>query len=410
MRFYKLLLKFICIESGNIDCNVKRRDVFLRSYKFNLKKCEILHRIYKFITHNIIMTKKQRGIYTMKIKKFNLYMIQLLLATVMAFSIPTVCSAATKDNILAAYAVGEAVYPGGMPIGVTINLDGLLVTDVTGIATSTGNMCPAKDCGVNPGDILLSANGIKLEKSSQLTEIVEKNSDIVLSVKRGSYQFTTIVSPVIDCISGNKKLGLFVRNNTSGIGTMTYMRSDGSYGALGHPIINSATGEIIEVKSGKLYESKILGLTKGRSGKAGELKGMIKRECGEIGTVDENTPYGIYGTLTKKMTNDISDEPMTAAGRTAARCGKAKILTTIEGEKPKFYDIEIVKCVKQKKKSEKGLVLKVTDKELIEKSGGIVQGMSGSPIFQNDKLIGAVTHVFINDPTRGYGIYIDFML
>lgn len=309
-----------------------------------------------------------------------------------------------------AYSFGETVYIGGMPIGVTLNLDGLIVIDFPDVATETGALSPAKCAGMKVGDIIIEANGQKTQKTEMLTDIVSKSDNVKLVVKRQCEKITFDVTPAVDCTSKTKKLGLWVRDNTAGIGTMTYMRLDGEFAALGHPIVDTSTGEMIKVRDGKIYHSRIVGVNPGRAGKAGELKGMLKKECGVIGEIAENNKFGIYGKLKKPIENPICMQPVATASRNCVKVGKAQIYTTIEGETPNLYDIEIVKCVKQRRRADKSMVIKVCDKRLLEVAGGIVQGMSGSPIIQNGKLVGAVTHVFVHDPTRGYGVYIDWML
>ncbi len=206
------------------------------------------------------------------------------------------------------------------------------------------------------------------------------------------------------------KLGLWVKEDAVGIGTLSFVNATTKrFGSLGHSINDSETNECIKVSGGNIYESKILGIKKGKSGKAGELIGTFNRE-NVIGTVDKNCEYGVYGFVDSVETITKNKTAVDIGGRLSAKPGKAQILTCLDGDEIKAYDIEIIKTNFQSACNEKSMVLRVTDKNLIAKTGGIVQGMSGSPIIQDGKLIGAVTHVFVNDATKGFGIYIDWML
>ncbi len=203
-------------------------------------------------------------------------------------------------------------------------------------------------------------------------------------------------------MTGRKKIGLWLRDGISGIGTLTYVDpSNMRYGALGHPIDEST-----EYIGGAIYGANIYGYIKGEKGKAGELSGSYD-PSDVIGSIDKNNKFGIFG----KYRGDIASKEMIPLGsKSTVKPGKAHIYTTIDGCCSKRYEIEIIKCNVQNKADSKGMVIRITDKELLERTNGILQGMSGSPIIQNGKLIGAVTHVFINDPTKGFGMYIDFML
>ena len=203
-------------------------------------------------------------------------------------------------------------------------------------------------------------------------------------------------------INGNYRIGVFIRDDLCGLGTVTFSNKDGEFASLGHPVTN-ATGDIIEIKKGEVFDSTIIGVTKAKRGKAGELKGMFIGD-NPIGVVNKNTSVGMFGKFYNF--NPLNHRKI----QVSKGCiGKAQILSTVDSKTVEYFDIEIVK-IDYRKGNNKNFVIKITDKDLIEKTGGILQGMSGSPIIQDNKLIGAVTHVFINDSTRGYGISINNMI
>ena len=232
--------------------------------------------------------------------------------------------------------------------------------------------------------------------------IFHKNQNIVeLKIKRNDEIIYKKITPVKD-LSGKNKLGLFIRENINGIGTLTFIK-DRKFASLGHPIICD-NGEILEIVDGDLYNCNISSIKKGVKNCPGELSGVFNKDI-TIGKISKNRISGVYGEIGDRY--DLSKHKKISVGE--AKIGKAKIYSTINGEEPKEYDISIIKTDDGIANS-KNLVIKITDKNLLEQTGGIVQGMSGSPIVQNGKIIGAVTHVFVNDPTRGYGVYIDWML
>ena len=219
------------------------------------------------------------------------------------------------------------------------------------------------------------------------------------------------VSPVQDKDDGQFKLGLWVRDSTAGVGTLTYYDpSNQSFASLGHPITDVDTQEILSVKEGEILESKILDIKQGQAGTPGELKGSFSASQTRLGKIETNNEFGIYGKMYDEINNSIYSEPLEVGAQDNVKLGKATLLTTIDSSGIQEFECEIVKANRQNVPSSKGMIIKITDPELLETTGGIVQGMSGSPVIQDGKLIGAVTHVFINDPTQGYGMYIDWML
>lgn len=311
------------------------------------------------------------------------------------------------DTVETAYAEGKSVYIGGMPAGFTVSAGGIQILGFCEVTTESGVVSPASQADIRVGDIIIAAGGIRVETVLQLNEILEKNGEkrIVLTVRRGEEELEKTVQPVKDAISGRNKIGVLIRDGVSGIGTVTYVdRDTGRFGALGHAV--SGGGEDLRVLGGSVYACAIVGVTKGVRGRAGELRGMFLAEQ-MLGKAEKLCASGIYGQINEEYVG--AKEHCALATSNGVKPGKASIYSTISGELPQEYSIEIVKVDKNNKEN-KNYVVKITDSELIEQTGGIVQGMSGSPIIQNGRLVGAITHVFINDPTRGYGIDIAKML
>ncbi len=296
-----------------------------------------------------------------------------------------------------------SVYLGGNVLGFTVQTEGATVVSTCDVITQKGLISPSKNAGLLSGDVILSMNGEKVNSASEVNEqTVKSNGDIiVLEYSRNSAKKLCNVIPVKD-VNGVYKLGLFVQDDLSGLGTVTYYNHDGSFASLGHPVTNEK-GETLSVISGKVYSASVVGINKPVGFKAGELRGAFLTEKG-IGKVNKNTKVGLYGKIEKF--NKFGYKLIECG---VAKIGKAQIYSTISGTEPKFYDIEIVKA-DHKNLNNKNLVIKITDKELLSETGGILQGMSGSPIIQNDKLVGAVTHVFLNDSSRGFGIDISKMM
>ena len=207
------------------------------------------------------------------------------------------------------------------------------------------------------------------------------------------------------------RLGLWIRDNAAGVGTLTYVRQDNfRFGALGHPVCDIDTGKIMPVSGGNIYKCSIVGFNKGVRGNPGELRGLFLKSGVSVGELDNNNNFGVYGKINEEYVKAMGVEPMMVGFRDSVKTGKAKILSTIDGGKPEEYEIEIIKLNYQSESDKKSMVLRITDERLLNSTGGIVQGMSGSPIIQNGKLVGAVTHVFVSDPTKGFGVYIDWMI
>lgn len=306
-----------------------------------------------------------------------------------------------------------SLYPGGQPIGVKLSTKGTLVVALSDIETENGKTSsPGAAAGIQIGDSILKINNINITSSEQVSEIVNscEGKELNITIDRKGEELTKKVKPVKNTNDTKYKIGLWIRDSTAGVGTLTfYDENSNKFAALGHPITDSDTGTILNINTGQIISSSIVSVRKGAKGNPGELKGIFIDEEVALGDITKNTNCGIFGNTNKSLINKNS-KPLDIALRDEIKLGPAQILTTIDGEEPKLYNIEIEKLLKQETPSPKSMIIKITDPVLLEKTGGIVQGMSGSPIIQNNKIIGAVTHVLINKPDTGYGVYIEWML
>lgn len=301
--------------------------------------------------------------------------------------------------------------PCGLPVGIYLKSNGIMVIG-TGEVTSPDGTSKEPALGIlQSGDYIEAINGTPLNTKEQLIEAVNHTAGegAVLTVRRAGQAIDVKVDPV-QTAEGDYKLGAWVRDDTQGIGTMTYVDPNGNFGALGHGISDSDTGETVQIESGSLYETAIMGIEKGSTGKPGVMSGVIYYGPGSVlGEINANIEEGIFGTVNSRFQERLESEPLEIGYKQDVQEGPATIRSSVSGEL-KDYDIEILKVDYSSDKTSKGMVIKVTDEELLNLTGGIVQGMSGSPIIQNGKLIGAITHVFIQDSTKGYGIFIENML
>lgn len=305
------------------------------------------------------------------------------------------------------------VYPGGNSVGVRVSTKGVLVVGYSNIVINNiTEESPGKLGGVQLGDIILKINGEDVEDCKDLVKIIKdcKNNNIKVGILRNNQNIDRNIELKKE-ENSDYKLGLWIRDSTAGVGTMTFIEKESKkFGALGHPITDCDTNEAFLIKKGDLLESSIISLRKGEKGSPGELKGVFVNENKVSGKINSNTESGIFGTVENMNILKNNIQPMKIGFRNEICEGKASIITTIDESGPKEYEIEIVKLLQQETPGPKSMVIKVTDPKLLEKTGGIVQGMSGSPIIQNNKIVGAVTHVLINKPDTGYGIYIEWML
>ena len=301
--------------------------------------------------------------------------------------------------------------PCGTPIGVYLKADGVMVIGTGEIISEAGNVVEPAFGILKSGDYIESANGLKLKTKDDLIETVNdcNGNPVHLIVRRNDNLLNLEVEPA-QAADGSYKLGVWVRDDTQGIGTMTYMTEDGSFGALGHGISDSDTGQLVAAEGGELYKTEILGIEKGESGNPGVMSGVIYYGPGtKLGDVTHNTEEGIFGSVNAEFRSRVDSEPISLGFRQDVQKGPAVIRSSVSGE-VKDYDIEIQRVDHASLQKNKGMTIKIVDDELLELTGGIVQGMSGSPIIQDGKLVGAVTHVLVNDPTRGYGIFIENMI
>ena len=296
----------------------------------------------------------------------------------------------------------RTLIPGGQAVGVALKTRGVLVVSDA-----------AKGRALRAGDVILSADGKNVESTKALSEQVgtAQTDTVRLEVLRGGQTITVDAQAEPDPSDGRRKLGVWVRDSTAGVGTLTYIDpANQAYGALGHAIVDADTGRLLAAREGAILHASIVGMTKGQSGKAGELKGNFLKAGEQIGSLMENCEYGIYGVLDDMPENLLYPQGLRAGARSAVHTGAASIIATVDADGPQEYGVEIVRCFAQSEPSQKGMILRVTDERLLEKTGGIVQGMSGSPILQDGRIIGAVTHVYLSDATQGYGMYIEWML
>ena len=298
-------------------------------------------------------------------------------------------------------AYSDYIIAGGENIGIEIKTKGVMVV---GLYEVNGKLLGAES-GLKTGDIITKINNQKVETIDEMTKLISESSDnINLTYLRNNKENTTSLNLVKD-ENNIYKTGLYVKDIVKGIGTLTFIDPNTKiFGALGHEIIEKSTGKILEVKDGKIYNSKVTNIEPSRNGNPGEKNAIIDKE--KIGTIKENTNKGIFGEYNEKIPEK---KQYKVAKTNDIKTGEAKILTVLNDEKVKEYKIEILKISDSNEKT-KNLLFEITDKELLETTGGIVQGMSGSPIIQDDFIIGAVTHVVVDSPTKGYGIFITNML
>lgn len=305
----------------------------------------------------------------------------------------------------------QEIIPCGFPIGIYLQTDGVMVIGSGAIKGIDGLTYEPALGIIKSGDYITSLNGEKIGSKSQLIFLINKygNKDIVLGVRRSNEEIEVKIKPV-KASAEEYKLGIWVRDDTQGIGTLTYITTDGKFGALGHGISDIDTNELLSSSEGILYEAQIWGIKKGESGSPGGLCGVINYEQEHVlGEIAQNTNQGVYGTANDKLFSLINQEVMEVGYKQDIEVGKAYVRCMVDDEL-KDYEIEIEKIDLSTDNINKGMVVQITDSELLNLTNGIVQGMSGSPIIQNNRIIGAITHVFIQDSTKGYGIFIENMI
>ena len=300
------------------------------------------------------------------------------------------------------------VVPGGNPFGIKLRTEGVLVVGMTDIQDGLANQNPAKEAGLKVGDIITEIGGKKPGSGDDVREAIAGSEGKPLSIKayRDGQSLELELSPVPAEFDSGYKAGIWVRDSSAGIGTMTYFDPQSrAFAGLGHAVCDVDTGKVMPLGSGEIVDVNISGVNAGQSGRPGELKGTFLGDS-PIGTLHNNCECGLFGVLNSPQ---ISHDPIPMALKQEVTSGPAEILVTISGNKPQSFSVNIEKVNYSDISPTKNMVIRITDEELLAATGGIVQGMSGSPIIQDGRLIGAITHVFVNDPTRGYGIFAENM-
>ena len=304
---------------------------------------------------------------------------------------------------------------GGHSVGVTLYTKGALVVGASELIDAGGKVCnPAQESDIMPGDVIVRANGIEIRNADHLSQIINemKNERMDVTIERSGETLTRRVQAVRDYQDGKYRLGIWVRDSTAGVGTLTfYDPVTKKFGSLGHAITDVDTHTKLSLKDGEIFHSSIIDIRQGVRGQPGELQGSFDDTGNNLmGKLEKNTDYGIFGTLYKPLKNALYPDPLPVAGKEEVVTGRAALLTTVDDKGVREFDCEIVRVNKQEAPTTKGMIVRITDPDLLDRTGGIVQGMSGSPILQNGKIVGALTHVFINDPAQGYAVFIEWML
>ncbi len=341
------------------------------------------------------------------------------------FGAQRVGAATTNDGILSCrlfrlfpvkqvvvhYTERKTVTAAGTNIGIYLKNSGVLVVECGSFTDESGALVSPAAYRIKSGDIIRSVDGVLVENKEELMDAVAQGhgGQMVLEVLRGKETIEVAVKPQM-AADGKNKLGIWVRDDIAGIGTLTFVTKDKDYGALGHGVSDIDTGELVQIDTGDIYETKITGISKGKKGEPGEVTGLIQfRQSAYLGSVGDNTQIGIFGKLDHIPESLEGIEEIPVGYKQEIEQGRAQIICSVAGERT-TYDIEIESVDYHPKEENKGIRYRVVDERLLAETGGIVQGMSGSPIIQNGRLIGAVTHVFVDDPTRGYGIFAERML
>lgn len=341
------------------------------------------------------------------LKKINISPIQKGNATIQLTLFNKIAVKDIAVNVIPNY----RVIPGGHSIGVKMNIKGVLVVGLEDIKTAQGVINPGLNAGLQIGDVLLEVDGNKVQNAKHVQELINNKKEVKLKIKRKDEILNIKITPALSASDNQYRMGLWVRDKTAGIGTLTFYDPQSKvFGALGHAITDSDTGVLLNVQNGEILNSKVVSVRQGRSGNPGEIKGIFYETDFPLGQLIRNTNYGIFGNTYNNIVNPMYSSGIEIGYQSEVKKGKAYILTTLDDNKIEKYEINIDKINYQMKPNTKSMVIRVTDKKLLKKSGGIIQGMSGSPIIQNGKLIGAVTHVFVNDPKKGYAIFIEWML
>ncbi|MGY4690230.1 SpoIVB peptidase [Salibacterium sp. K-3] len=301
------------------------------------------------------------------------------------------------------------VIPGGDSIGVKLQSEGAMIVGFHDVSSEKRRFSPAEEAGLQSGDQIIEIDGTKISGLEDVVSIMENTDKDKVKVKVKRKKETYDVTVKLHEGKNGYVMGAYIRNAASGIGTLTFYEPEhGKFGALGHVIADSDTNKPITVENGKIMKSNVTSIQRGIDGNPGEKKASLSRDEKALGNVTKNTSFGVFGKLQPERT--ANREPLPVAFADEVQTGPAKMMTVVEGEKVEAFDIEIVQSIPQMKAASKGMVIKVKDEKLKDKTGGIIQGMSGSPIIQDGKIAGAVTHVFVNDSMSGYACHVEWML
>ena len=318
-----------------------------------------------------------------------------------------------KETITASSELNKKVYPIGRTIGLKLYTNGVLVVGMSEIEGENGQYYkPYENTGIKEGDLLKSVNGKEIKNVAELTNILNNSNGSEISIKyeRNSDEIYTTIKP-IKTIDGNYMIGLWVRDAAAGIGTLTfYDQENDNFAAVGHGIEDVDTGELLRISNGEIVTSKIISIVRGEKNKPGEIRGTID-EGEKVGNIQYNTNIGVYGKVTnKEYINSVKLQEVAVARRNQIQIGKAKIICQLSNEGTEEFEIDIKKIYKNNYSDNKSMLIEVNDEKLIKKTGGIIPGMSGTPIIQNNMLIGAITNVLVNNPKQGFAIFADMML
>lgn len=310
----------------------------------------------------------------------------------------------------AAWASAPAVIPVGRAVGIKLFSDGVVVVGTSEVATESGSVNPAKACGLKEGDIITHINSTEVDTIEEVSALLQKLEGRAMSIRaiRDDRQVQLTAKAALCSTDGSYKLGAWIRDSMAGIGTVTfYDPATGAFGALGHGINDADTALLMPLDSGSILPATVAGVEKGKPGDPGQLQGVFDTDS-TLGLLSANTDGGVFGVLSDSAW--AQGAPVEAASRDEVEAGEATILCNISGDRVEEFAIRIEKVYPQRADDCRDYLIKVTDQRLLDSTGGIVQGMSGSPILQGGKIVGAVTHVLVDDPTSGYGIYVGRML
>lgn len=350
-------------------------------------------KLLKKLKENIEKNPKTRKIILI------LFLITLLVFSFAIFNYSKLLSVYNTENDVENKLKNMDICLGGQAVGIKLLATGVLVVSID----------RPEIANIQIGDIILSVNGIKITTNAELANYarISQGNDLQLQIDRKGILIVTQVKPIKDEISGEYKLGLWVKDSSAGVGTITfYDKKNFKFAALGHAVTETSQNYVLPIDSGSITVTNIYSITKGQSSQPGEIKGTLTNYS--LGQINGNTEKGIYGSIDDK--SELTDkQSIQILPKSKIKEGPAKIYCTLDDNKVDSFDIYIEKVLLTSTGS-KNMIIRVTDKNLIERTGGIIQGMSGSPIVQDGKLVGAVTHVFLNDPTRGYGVFVENMI